>query len=80
MRRDSLFWGGALILLGVLLYLQTQGIINNVFQYFWPIAMLLVGIWLTGLQRTIPKLNPSLNSRGSKCWPTRQASFRQVLI
>ncbi len=46
MRRDSLFWGGALILLGVLLYLQAQGIINNVFQYFWPIAMMLVGIWL----------------------------------
>jgi hypothetical protein len=46
MRRDSLFWGGALIVLGVLLYLQTQGIINNVFQYFWPIAMMLVGIWL----------------------------------
>lgn len=46
MRRDSLFWGGALILLGVLLYLQTQGIINNVFQYFWPIALMLVGIWL----------------------------------
>jgi len=46
MRRDSLFWGGALIVLGVLLYLQTKGIINNVFQYFWPIAMMLVGIWL----------------------------------
>ncbi len=46
MRRDSLFWGGALILLGVLLYLQAQGIVNNVFQYFWPIAMMLVGIWL----------------------------------
>jgi hypothetical protein len=46
MRRDSLFWGGALILVGVLLYLQAQGIINNVFQYFWPIAMMLVGIWL----------------------------------
>ena len=46
MRRDSLFWGGALILLGVLLFLQTQGIINNVFQYFWPVAMMLVGIWL----------------------------------
>jgi len=46
MRRDSLFWGGALIVLGVLLYLQTQGIINNVFQYFWPIAMMLVGMWL----------------------------------
>jgi len=46
MRRDSLFWGGALIIIGVLLYLQTQGIINNVFQYFWPIAMMLVGMWL----------------------------------
>ena len=46
MRRDSLFWGSALIILGVLLYLQTQGIINNVFQYLWPIAMMLVGIWL----------------------------------
>ena len=46
MRRDSLFWGGALIILGVLLYLQTQGIINNLFQYLWPIAMMLVGIWL----------------------------------
>jgi hypothetical protein len=46
MRRDSLFWGGALIILGVLLVLQTQGIINNVFQYLWPIALMLVGIWL----------------------------------
>jgi hypothetical protein len=46
MRRDSLFWGGALILLGVLFLLQAQGIINNLFQYFWPIAMMLVGIWL----------------------------------
>jgi hypothetical protein len=45
MRRDSLFWGSALIILGVLLYLQTQGIITNLFQYFWPIAMMLVGLW-----------------------------------
>jgi hypothetical protein len=46
MKRDSLFWGGGLILLGVLLYLQTQGIINNIFQYFWPVALMLVGFWL----------------------------------
>jgi hypothetical protein len=46
MRRDSLFWGGALIILGALLYLQAQGIIDNVFQYLWPIALMLVGIWL----------------------------------
>lgn len=46
MKRDSLFWGGALIILGVLMYLQTQGIINNLFLYLWPLAMMLVGIWL----------------------------------
>jgi hypothetical protein len=46
MRRDNLFWGIALIVLGLLLYLQVAGIINNVFQYLWPIAMMLVGIWL----------------------------------
>jgi cell wall-active antibiotic response 4TMS protein YvqF len=46
MRRDSIFWGSALILVGVLLFLQTQGIIGNVFQYFWPLALILVGGWI----------------------------------
>ena len=46
MRRDSLFWGAALIIFGVLLFLQAQGIIHNVFDYFWPIAMMIVGLWL----------------------------------
>jgi len=46
MRRDSIFWGGALILLGVLLFLQTEGLIGNVFQYFWPLALILVGGWI----------------------------------
>lgn len=46
MRRDSLFWGTALILAGVLLYLQAQGIITNVFTFFWPLALILVGGWL----------------------------------
>jgi len=45
-RRDNIFWGGALILLGVLLALQTQGIITNVFRYFWPLALILVGVWM----------------------------------
>lgn len=45
MRRDNLFWGLALIILGLLLYLQTQGIIDNLFQYLWPIAMILLGVW-----------------------------------
>jgi hypothetical protein len=46
MKRDNLFWGGVLILVGVLLYLQTQGIISDVFKYFWPLALILVGSWI----------------------------------
>ena len=46
MRRDNIFWGGALLLLGVLFLLQAQGIIGNVFTYFWPLALILVGGWM----------------------------------
>jgi hypothetical protein len=46
MKRDNIFWGSALILVGVLLFLQVQGIIGNVFQYFWPLALILVGGWI----------------------------------
>lgn len=46
MRRDSIFWGSALIVFGVLLFLQTQGLIGNLFQYFWPLALILVGSWI----------------------------------
>ena len=46
MKRDNIFWGTALIVAGVLLYLQTQGIISNVFTYLWPLALILVGGWI----------------------------------
>src|SRR6185503_17770893 len=46
MKRDNIFWGTALILVGVLLFLQTQGFIGNVFRYFWPLALILVGSWI----------------------------------
>ena len=46
MRRDNLFWGTALILLGVLLFLQTQGYIGNIFPYLWPLALILLGGWI----------------------------------
>jgi hypothetical protein len=46
MRRDNIFWGTALILFGVLLFLQQQGIIANIFTFFWPITLILVGGWL----------------------------------
>ena len=46
MRRDNIFWGGALILLGTLFLLQTQNIIPNVFRYFWPLLLILFGLWM----------------------------------
>lgn len=46
MRRDNLFWGIVLILIGLLFFLQAQGIIGNVFRYFWPLMLILLGGWL----------------------------------
>ena len=46
MRRDNIFWGTALILLGVLLFLQERGFIANLFTFFWPLSLILVGGWL----------------------------------
>lgn len=45
MRRDNIFWGTALILVGILLFLQTEGYIGNIFPYLWPLALILVGGW-----------------------------------
>lgn len=46
MKRDNIFWGTALIFFGVLLFLQTQGYISNVFPYLWPLGLILVGGWI----------------------------------
>jgi hypothetical protein len=46
MKRDNLFWGTALILVGVLFFLQTQGYIGNIFRYLWPLALILLGGWI----------------------------------
>lgn len=46
MKRDNIFWGIVLIIVGILLFLQTQGIITNVFRFFWPLALILVGGWI----------------------------------
>lgn len=46
MRRDNVFWGVVLILAGVLFYLQSQGYITNIFPYVWPLALILVGLWI----------------------------------
>lgn len=46
MKRDSIFWGVVLILVGGLFLLQGQGYIQNIFRYFWPLLLILVGGWI----------------------------------
>lgn len=46
MKRDNIFWGAALILFGVLFLLQNQGYIANVFALFWPLILILAGVWI----------------------------------
>ena len=46
MRRANIFWGVVLILFGILFMLQNQGLIGNVFAFFWPLLLILTGIWI----------------------------------
>lgn len=48
MRRGNIFWGSALVLMGVLWLLQNLNILPpaiNVWGLFWPSAMILMGAW-----------------------------------
>ena len=69
MRRDNIFWGGVLILFGVLFLLQAQGIIDNVFRLFWPIILMLVGGWM--IANVLWK--PSLSASDTFTIPLREA-------
>ncbi|MHB0876759.1 MAG: LiaI-LiaF-like domain-containing protein [Anaerolineae bacterium] len=47
MRRSGMFWGGILILLGVLFLLDNLGIFAvSVWSLFWPIILIGVGLWV----------------------------------
>ena len=46
MRRDNIFWGSVLIILGGLFFLQRGGYIPSVVPYLWPFALILFGGWL----------------------------------
>ena len=46
MKRHSIFWGVAFIIAGTLLWLQVEGVIQNVFRFFWPVTLILVGGWI----------------------------------
>ncbi|MEI7848062.1 MAG: LiaF domain-containing protein [Chloroflexota bacterium] len=44
MRRGNVFWGVILILLGVLFFLKTINLIDDVLGWFWPLALMLLGL------------------------------------
>jgi hypothetical protein len=47
MQRGSTFWGIILIVAGVLLLLNSLGLLPvNVWSVFWPLALVLVGLWI----------------------------------
>jgi len=57
MRRGSIFWGGILILLGILFALQAANIINDVFGWFWPLFLILLGVAVLVSRFTAPNLS-----------------------
>jgi hypothetical protein len=47
MRRNGVFWGGILILLGLIFLLDNLGIFTvSVWSLFWPIILIAFGLWV----------------------------------
>ncbi len=47
MRRGEFFWGGLLIVLGVLFFLRSAGYITgDIFSWFWPLLFIAIGAWI----------------------------------
>jgi hypothetical protein len=57
MRRGNVFWGSFLLLLGVLFLLEAQGLIENVFQFIFPLALILFGVWMIANVYWKPDIN-----------------------
>lgn len=55
MKRGNMFWGFVLILVGVLFYLKTAGVITDVWGWFWPVGMIMLGVWVL-----VMRFNPGL--------------------
>lgn len=46
MRSNSIFWGAAIILAGILLLLSNLGLLPvNMWQMIWPLALIVLGLW-----------------------------------
>lgn len=45
MRRGSIFWGGVLVLLGIILLIDQLVPRFNAWDIFWPLVLILLGVW-----------------------------------
>jgi hypothetical protein len=46
-RGPSVFWGGVLVIIGVLFLLSNAGVLENInWDYVWPVVLILIGLWL----------------------------------
>jgi hypothetical protein len=46
MKKNSLFWGSAVLLLGVVLLFSNLNILKiNIWTLFWPLLLVLLGVW-----------------------------------
>jgi len=46
-RNPSVFWGGVLVILGVLFLLANLGVLNQInWDVVWPVLIIAVGVWL----------------------------------
>jgi len=58
MRRNNLFWGAVILLVGVLLLLNSLNLLPGSFwTFFWPLLVILLGVWFL--------LSPAID-RGSR--------------
>jgi hypothetical protein len=48
MRRGTLFWGGVLVVIGLVLLLDNLGLLGNVnvWGLLWPVFLILLGVWI----------------------------------
>lgn len=47
MRRAEIFWGVLIILLGVLFFLKSAGLLRgDVLAWFWPLLIMAAGVWI----------------------------------
>ncbi len=46
MRKNQVFWGMVIILIGTALLLNSLGIIHNFGKFIWPLLLIFAGVWI----------------------------------